>query len=111
MRVADTVDTSGRADRLHHCRRESGDGRQERRSGLAGVLDEELVYDDQAGHGLDNGDRARNDAGVVPTAGSEGTWGAVVLGRLLRLRDGCGRLESDPDIAQFSLFFSQSHVH
>lgn len=82
--------------RLHHRRRKGGDGREERRSGLTRVLDEVLVHDDQRGHRLDDGHRAGHHTRVVAAPRSERTQGAVILCRLLRLRDRRGRLEADP---------------
>jgi len=81
-----------------HRRGQGGDWREQASCGLARVLDEKLVNDDQRGHGFDDGDGAGDDAGVVPSAGGENSRGSVVPGSFLWLRDGCWGFETDPEV-------------
>ena len=87
----------------YHGRGQGCDGREQARCGLARVLDEELVDDDQCSHGLDDGDGTGNNAGVVPSAGGENSRGSVVLGGFLWLRDGGRRFEADPEVDVLSV--------
>ena len=86
-----------------HRRGQGGDRREQASRGLARVLDEKLVNDNQCGHGLDDGDGAGDDAGVVPSAGGEDPRGSVVLGGLLWLGDGCWGFEADPEVDVLSV--------
>ena len=86
-----------------HSRGQGSDWREQASCGLARVLNEKLINNDQRGHGLDNGDGAGDDAGVVPSTGGENSRGSVVLGSLLRLRDGCWGFETDPEVDVFSV--------
>ena len=86
-----------------HRRGQGCDGREQTGRGLARVLDEELVDDDQCGHGLDDGDGAGDNARVMSSASSEDSRGSVVLSGLLRLRDGCWGFEADPEVDVLSI--------
>lgn len=90
------ISFSGGARGLHHRGRQSRDRGQQRARRLARILDEELVEDDKARHGLDDGHGTRHHARVVPAARGKRTRGAVVLRRLLRLGNRRGRLEANP---------------
>jgi len=86
-----------------HGRGQGCDGREQTSCGLARVLDENLVNDDQSGHSLDDGDSTGDDAGIVPSASGQGSRGSVVLGGFLRLRD-CGwGFEADPEVDVLSV--------
>lgn len=71
---------------------------QERLGALAGVLSHQGVHDDQRGHGLDNGDGAGSDAGVVTALGFEDTLAEVVGGGVLGLADGGRGLEGNAEV-------------
>src|SRR5581483_2847498 len=61
------------------------------------ALPHPVVDEDEGGHGLDDDDGARDDAGVVPAAGGEFGRGAVDVHGLLRLENGGGGLEGDAE--------------
>ena len=88
--------SSSRGGRLDHGRREGRDGRKQAGSGLARVLDQDLIHDDEARHCLNDGHRTRDDARVVTTASGEHASRAVVLSGLLSLRDRRRGFERDP---------------
>ena len=77
---------------------QGGDWREQACRGLTRVLDEKLVNDDQCGHGLDDGDGTRDDAGIVPSTGGEDSRGSVVLCGILWLGDGGWGFEADPEV-------------
>lgn len=79
------------------------DGREQGGCGLARVLDEELVHDDQRGHSLNDRDGAGDDTRIVPPAGGEDSGGSVVLGGFLRPRDGRWGFETDPEVDVLSV--------
>lgn len=80
----------------HHGWRERRDRREQSGGGLACVLNEQLVHDDNSCHGLNDGNSTRDNTRVVAPASSECPWCTIVLCGMLCLRYGCGRLKSDP---------------
>lgn len=82
--------------RLHHRRGKRCNSGEERRGGLARVLDEDLVHDDQTRHGLDDRDGTRDDTRVVPAPSSQSSRSAVILGGFLCLRDRRGGFKANP---------------
>ena len=62
-----------------------------------------MVHGDQGGHGFDDGDRARENAGVVAAACTQ--RGSLTIGAdgFLRLEDGCGRLEGNAEDDVFTV--------
>ena len=86
-----------------HRRGQCCNRREQASRSLARVLDEELVNDDQCGHALDDGYSTRDDAGIVPSTGGEGSRGSVVLGGVLWPRDGGWGFEADPEVDVLSV--------
>lgn len=58
-------------------------------------LEQRRICNDQRGHGLDDGDRAWNDAWIVPPAGLEHRLSAAILAGRLSTADGRRRFECD----------------
>lgn len=55
----------------HHGRRKSGDGRQQACCGLARVLYEKLIHDNNGRHGFDDGNGTWHDARIMTASGSQ----------------------------------------
>jgi len=56
-----------------------------------------MIHHDDARHGFNYRNRTRYDAGIMSASCSQGARCAIILCSLLGLRDGCRRLEPDPN--------------
>ena len=83
------------ACRKGHGRRQSGGWGEKRPSRFPRALNEQFVHDNKSRHSFDDRNGTWNDTGVVTTPGGKCTWGAIILGRFLRLRYGRGGFKSD----------------
>jgi hypothetical protein len=80
----------------HHGGWERRDRGEQPSGGLACVLNEQLVHDDNGRHGFNDGNSTRDNTRVVTPASSECSWCTIVLCGMLCLRYGRRRLKSDP---------------
>ena len=76
---------SGQSFGKDHGRRQRCDTRKQRCCPLSGVLDQQLIYDNECGHRLNDGHSTRNNARVVAPTGRQGPRRSVVLCSLLLL--------------------------
>jgi len=62
-----------------------------------GLVAEGVIEEDQGGHGFDEDDRAREDAGVVAAAAFQGGVAMIEIDRKLFEHDGGDRFETDTE--------------
>ena len=69
----------------YHGRRESCNRRKQARCGLARVLDEKLIHDNDGRHRFDDGNGTRHDTRIVTTSGGQSPRSSIILSGVLRL--------------------------
>jgi hypothetical protein len=70
--------------RDHHGRRKGCNGRQQARRGLARVLVEKLIHDNDGCHSFDDGDGTRHDTRIMTASGGQSPWSSIILSGVLR---------------------------
>lgn len=68
-----------------------------------GLLAEEVVAEDEPGHGFDDGDGAGEDAGIMPPFAAELHLLMLVVNGVLRDHEGGGGLEGEPHVDVFPI--------
>lgn len=71
--------------RDHHGRGEGCDGRKQARCGLARILDQKLIHDNDGCHCFDDGDSTRHHTRIMTASGGQSPWSSIILSGVLHL--------------------------